>query len=390
MSQRMLSSAASVRLETNFSRSYASVAAVLHVEVIANAIFQAPFLGVGSWLVVFYVTVPIVGMNIWAWLRGSLGFWTYLHGAAVLLALWQWQYLVVDPALLPENFQAWVWWLVGMATISIGVSKPLWLGVVYLVVASASWYLVDTSIAGGSGDPAIALQNAVYVFLLGGAVSSLIRLTRDGARRADEANSTAIASAIEEAQIDAVERERQRIDALVHDQVLNTLLVAANAKAEQEQHAVANMASEAIASLESAANDQELSSRVTTLGLYRSLRKAAFRALREIEVEILSAGLEEIPAEIAQAVTQAALQAIDNAISHSMADRIQLRLGSSTFKGLMVEVRDNGKGFIPERLPKDRLGISTSIKARMDLVGGKAQVSSTPGKGTTVILSWSK
>jgi signal transduction histidine kinase len=257
-------------------------------------------------------------------------------------------------------------------------------------VASASWYLVDTSIAGGSGDPANALQNAVYVFLLGGAVSSLIWLTRDGAKRADEANSTAIASAIEEAQIDAVERERQRIDALVHDQVLNTLLVAANAKTDQEQHAVANMASEAIASLESAANDQEPNSRVTTLGLYRSLRKASFRASREIEVEILSAGLEEIPAEIAQAVTQAALQAIDNAISHSMADRIQLRLGSSTFKGLMVEVRDNGKGFIPERLPKDRLGISTSIKARMDLVGGKAQVSSTPGEGTTVILSWSK
>ena len=386
----MLSSAASVRLETNFSRSYASVAAVLHVEVIANAIFQAPLLGVGSWLVVLYVTVPVVGMNIWAWLRGSLGFWTYLHGAAVLLALWQWQYLVVDPSTLPQDFHAWVWWLVGMATISMGVSKPLWLGAVYLVVASASWYLVDTSIAGGSGDPAIALQNAVYVFLLGGAVSSLIWLTRDGAKRADEANSTAIASAIEEAQIDAVERERQRIDALVHDQVLNTLLVAANAKTGQEQQAVATMAADAIASLESAVSDQELSSRVTTLGLYRSLRKAAFRASEKIEVEILSAGLEAIPAEIAQAVTQAALQAIDNAISHSMADRIQLRLGSTTFKGLIVEVRDNGKGFIPERLPKDRLGISTSIKARMDLVGGKAQVSSTLGKGTTVILSWSK
>ena len=386
----MLSSAASVRLETNFSRSYAAVAAVLHVEVIANAIFQVPFLEFGNWWVVLYVTVPVVGMNIWAWLRGSLGFWTYLHGAAVLLALWQWQYLVVDPALLPENFQAWVWWLVGMATISIGVSKPLWLGVVYLVVASASWYLVDTSIAGGSGDPANALQNAVYVFLLGGAVSSLIWLTRDGAKRADEANSTAIASAIEEAQIDAVERERQRIDALVHDQVLNTLLVAANSKTGQEQQAVATMAAEAITSLESAVTDEQLNSRVTTLGLYRSLRKAAFRASQEIEVEILSAGLEEIPAEIALTMTQAALQAMDNATRHSKADRIQLRLGSSTFKGLIVEVRDNGKGFNPERLPKDRLGISTSIKARMELIGGKAQVSSTPGNGTTVILSWAK
>jgi signal transduction histidine kinase len=236
----------------------------------------------------------------------------------------------------------------------------------------------------------MALQDSVYVFLLGGAISSLIRLTRDGARRADQANSIAIASAIEEAQIDAAERERQRIDALVHDRVLNTLIVAANAKSSEEQISVANAAADAIASLESAAKDQEFDSKVTALGLYRSLRKAALRASNDIEVEILSAGLAEIPADIAQAITQAALQAIDNAIMHSKADRIQLRLGSSTFKGLIVEVRDNGKGFMPDRVPKDRLGISTSIKARMDLVGGKAQVSSTPGKGSTVILSWAK
>lgn len=364
--------------------------AVLQIEVIANAFFQAPYLSPEEWWVVTYVTVPIIGMNIWAWLRGSLGFWAYLHGATVLIALWTWHQLVANPELLPENFQAWVWWLVGMATISMGVANPIWLGAVYLVVASASWFFVDTSMAGGSGDPAIALQDSVYVFLLGGAVSSLIRLTRDGARRADEANSIAIASAIEQAQIDATERERQRIDALVHDRVLNTLLVASNAKSEPEQLAVATMAVDAISSLESAASDQEFDSKVTTLGLYRSLRKAAFRASRDIEVDILSAGLEEVPAEIAQAITQAALQAIDNAIRHSKADKIQLRLGSSAFKGLVVEVMDNGTGFSPERLPKNRLGISTSIRARMELVGGEAQVSSQPGSGATVILRWEK
>ena len=106
------------------------------------------------------------------------------------------------------------------------------------------------------------------------------------------------------------------------------MLVAANAKSEQEQLAAATAAMDAIASLESAANDQEINSRVTTLGLYRSLRKAAFRASNEIEVEILSAGLEEIPADIAQTITEAALQAIDNAVRHSKASQIRLRLGS--------------------------------------------------------------
>ena len=373
-----------------FSRIYAAVLAVLQVEVIANAIFQLPYLGLEKWWVLLYVTVPIIGMNFSAWIRGSFGFWAYLHGATVLLAMWRWPLLVVDPTLLPENFQAWVWWLVGTATISMGVVKPLWLGLVYLVVASASWYWLDTSVAGGSGDPAIALQDSIYVFLLGGAVSSLIRLTREGAKRADEANSIAIQSAIEQAQVDAAERERQRIDALVHDRILNTLLVAAKAKSEQEQIAAATAATEAIASLEAAANDQEINSRVTTLGLYRSLRKAAFRASTEIEVEILSAGLEEIPADIAQTITEAALQAIDNAVRHSQASQIRLRLGSATLSGLVIEVSDNGLGFTPERLPKDRLGISASIKARMELIGGEAQVLSEPGAGTTVMLRWAK
>ena len=373
-----------------FSRIYSSVLAVLQLEVMANAILQEQYLGPGKWWVLFFVTVPIFGMVLHSWLRGSLGYWTYLHGGTVLLAIWCWPLLVNDPSTLPANFQAWIWWMVGMATISIGVANPRWLGWVYLVVASTSWYLLDTSPFGGFGASDLAIQDSVYVFLLGGAVAALIRLTRDGAKRADEANSIAIASAVEQAQIDATERERQRIDALVHDRVLNTLLVAAKASSPQEQQAAAAAASDAIASLESAATEQESGSRVTTLGLYRSLRKAAFRASPAIEVEIVSAGLQEIPGEIAQTITEATLQAVDNAIRHSQAASIRVVLGENDATGLLVEVKDNGKGFNPERLAKDRLGIRTSIQARMQSIGGQANIASELGVGTQVELRWSK
>jgi signal transduction histidine kinase len=272
----------------------------------------------------------------------------------------------------------------------MGVVNPRWLGWVYLVVASVSWYWLDTSIYGGSGEWAVALQDSVYVFLLGGAVSSLVRLTREGARRADEANSIAIARAVEQAQTDAAERERQRIDALVHDKVLNTLLVAAKAKSPAEYQAASIAAAEAVASLESAASEPEAASLVTTLGLYRSLRKAALRASSEISVEIVSAGLEEIPAEIAQSVTEATLQAIDNSLRHSGSATIRVVLGHPETAGLFVQVSDDGKGFSPERLAKDRLGIRTSIQARMHSVGGSAKIFSEVGVGTTVELRWSR
>lgn len=390
MSKPKLASAASVRLETMISRIYSSVLAVLHIEVIANAFFESQYLGNGKWWVLFYVSVPIVGMVVHSWLRGSLGFWPYVHGVTVLIAIWQWPLLVVDPAALPDNFQAWIWWLVGTATISMGVVNPRWLGWVYLVVASTSWFFLDTSIYGGSGDWQIALQDSIYVFLLGGAVSSLVRLTREGARRADEANSTAIANAVEQAQTDAIERERQRIDALVHDRVLNTLLVAAKANSPADYRAAASAAAEAISSLESIAAEQESTSGVTALGLYRSLRKAVLRASNDISVEIVSAGLEEVPAEIARTLTEATLQAVDNALSHSGARKIRLVLGDSGSDGISIQVIDDGNGFNLDRLPKDRLGIRTSIQARMKNVGGQAHITTEPGAGTVVELRWSK
>jgi signal transduction histidine kinase len=390
VSKPKLASAASVRLETMFSRIYSSVLAVLQVEVILNVVFQAQFLGFANSWVAALTTIPIVGMVFRSWRRGSLGLWPYLHGGLVVLVMWSWPALVVDPTQLPEGFQAWIWWLVGTATISMGVVNPRWLGWVYLVVASASWFLLDTSISGGSEAWDVALQDSIYVFLLGGAVSSLVRLTRDAAKRADDANSIAIARAVEQAQTDAVERERQRIDALVHDRVLNTLLVAAKANSEADYQAASTAAAEAVASLEAAVTEPESAAGVTTLGLYRSLRKAALRASEQIDVEIVSAGLEELPAEIAQSVTEATLQAIDNALRHAEASEIRLVLGSQEASGILVQVIDNGKGFNPERLPKDRLGVRTSIQARMISLGGQAKISSEVGNGTTVELRWSR
>ena len=73
MSKPKLASAASVRLETMFSRIYSTVLAVLQIEVILNVVFQAQYLGLGKAWVATYVTIPIVGMVIRSWRRGNLG-----------------------------------------------------------------------------------------------------------------------------------------------------------------------------------------------------------------------------------------------------------------------------------------------------------------------------
>jgi signal transduction histidine kinase len=54
----------------------------------------------------------------------------------------------------------------------------------------------------------------------------------------------------------------------------------------------------------------------------------------------------------------------------------------------VVKVTDRGRGFDPELTPPSRRGIRESITGRMQAAGGQAAVSSRPGAGTTVTVSW--
>lgn len=276
-----------------------------------------------------------------------------------------------------------------MATISVGVTAPIWIGTTFLFVTSATWFFVDVSPYAGSSNPWISLQDAVYTFLIGGAVSGLIIMVKQAAKRTDKANSAVIRSAIEQAQIDAIERERQRIDALVHDRVLNTLVLASKAKGPEEQREVAKMSQEAISSLEQAAKEPRANSAVTFVGLFQAIRKTALRLDPRIQVDIFSTELTPIPSAVAQAVTEATLQALDNALRHSNANSIGLQMGANGASQLEIKVVDDGIGFKVEKMSRDRIGVRTSILARLKMVGADVSIQSSPGSGTAVTIRWS-
>jgi signal transduction histidine kinase len=53
-------------------------------------------------------------------------------------------------------------------------------------------------------------------------------------------------------------------------------------------------------------------------------------------------------------------------------------------------VRDRGCGFDPATVEPGRLGVRESIIGRMARHGGRAEVHSTPGEGTEVVLEVSR
>lgn len=384
-----LKTAASARLERLIRRLYAITLLLSSVESIANSITQSRYLNWVNIALVATLLFIVVMLQLTTWTKRNMDRWILLHGAFALAAMFVFPWAVVDVDVLPSEYQPWLWWVIGMAVVGIGVvSKPM-IAMSYLVVVTAIWLWLDSSPWGGSSDFYLELQDATYIFLFGGTVLGLFILVRDSVSKVDIANGLAIQSAVQQASTDAVERERQRIDALIHDRVLNTLLLASKARNASEYGSVVKLSEEAIESLRKADRDPESRPEIQPLGLFRALEKAAVQLIPGINVEILSGGLGEIPAQVAEGLTEALVQALDNSARHSKASRVSLTLNSPTSRCVLIELRDNGVGFRLNRIPKDRIGVRTSILKRVEAVGAKAIIESAPGAGTLVRLEWS-
>jgi signal transduction histidine kinase len=382
--------ASSVRagLESQIRKVLAVVLVFSVLELVANALNQAPGLSTLSHLVLAGLLLVTLASALSSWLFAGRNLWFTIHGLLVGLALALWPFMVTDPFLMEPDFKPWIWWTLGIGILSFGLFVNWWLGGIYLFAIGVGWFFLSRSEVGGAALLSAALQDAFYLVLLGGSVIGMINLVRRGADRADAANSEAIESAILQARVDAIERERQRLDALIHDRVLSTLLLAGKAQSREERESAAQLAQNAIKSLEEALVEPRSTPSVTPLGLFRALRKAALQLLPTIEVRTLDGGSEEIPADKAQAITQATLQAIDNAARHSEASLVELVMDSPRVGELEISVRDNGVGFRVDKLPKDRIGIKTSVIQRMEAIGGRAEIRTAPGQGTEINLRW--
>jgi signal transduction histidine kinase len=387
--KQSLSFAATNRLEASGRKIYASALILLMVEVCIRQFLQRPHFNILSDVTLWVLVLSVLAVFASAWVGRANNLMLHLHSLVSLLAV------LLLPAMrlgtLPDatHSEPWVWWTVGLGAVSSAlIPWPSWVFKIYLPIISLAWLLVHMSELGGEASFLRALEDSFYVVFLAGGISGLVLLARSWAFRVDEASSKQIVSVIEKAKSDAVEREEQRIDALVHDSVLNTFILASVAKTDQEHQAVAALAGSAIEELEAMDGSELVAGHANTLGLFRALRKAARSAAPNIDISAHGGGLEMIPVLASQAIFGATLQAIDNAVKHSGSSELALKLNSPAPGELAILVIDKGIGFSLQKLPKNRVGIRGSILSRMELIGGSAKIKSSPNEGTTVSLRW--
>ncbi|MGN6743082.1 MAG: sensor histidine kinase [Amnibacterium sp.] len=294
---------------------------------------------------------------------------------------------LVCGAVLPSGRAPWLDDVIALgAIVSLLAVRPAWAALIALCTACLT--VVDRWAVTPGHDLLTGVQNGLYVFLFCITFLALGVMTFRSARAADLAESAAVEAAASTAADAARDRERGRINALVHDRVLATLLAAARPVPGSETLRRAD-AARALAELQALLADHgETGSPLDGEGFAWSIQATTTELAPEavFGYEVHSDVL--IPPPAVEALTAATEEALRNSLLHANATNrtVHVHVGED---GVRVDVLDDGVGFDPTRVPQARLGISESIRGRMeDLPGGSGVVVSTPGVGTRVQLRW--
>ncbi len=299
---------------------------------------------------------------------------------------------LVVPALVGAVGVALVWWQADQVQRSRWSERAPGMPVLALVLGGAGWGAVARLVAGGAlvvgavsvlvaqsagwsvlDDVVIALVLALagLCLLLGPWV---VRLVRElGAERRERVRA----------------QERADVAAHLHDSVLQTLALLQRHAGDERR--VATLARKQERELRAWLFGDPWGEREPTA---EGSRPTFAALLAEVVAEVEDA--HALPVELVvvadtpadrdvEALVRAAREAVVNAARHSGADRVDVYAEVQPGR-LEVFVRDRGRGFDPDAVPAERMGLRGSVHDRMQRHGGEASVRSAPGEGTEVRL----
>ena len=113
-----------------------------------------------------------------------------------------------------------------------------------------------------------------------------------------------------------------------------------------------------------------------------------FRKQTGMQVSLSSfAGVEQLTGERRTVLYRVAQEALNNVSRHARASRVQVKI-QMLDGAVRMTVKDNGRGFPAEHTLHSkrtkRLGL-LGMRERLDMVGGKFLITSSPSKGTCVL-----
>jgi len=281
------------------------------------------------------------------------------------------------------SWQSMIPGIAGLAAVAAWRPRPVlgYLAVSVLVVQTTNLVLVrDTT--GYHFVPELAFS---LMFCGVFAVAAIVAL-RTG-NLLDSTIATAQESVVAAAAARAKTVERERFDALVHDQVMSTLLAAGRDGADEM---LAAQARRALATFDALRRGDEPEERFDVEQVLARLRSAASDVDEDTDFTVETGDAAGgYPPEPVRVIAEALSEAVRNSVRHAgpgARRALHVDLGPDSIR---VVVRDDGRGFDPRAVDPHRMGIRASIRGRLNrLPGGWADIASTPDVGTTVTLTW--
>jgi signal transduction histidine kinase len=311
----------------------------------------------------------------------------YLAVAGAATVAYELALLAGDPGILDDNL--YVVNRPTLALVAVGVTAAtalagiLW-SLLGLVVATAA-SLTASMIAGVPFRPGLG---PVMVFAIA-TVGYLTFAAIQSAQRRKLPNFEALEA--ETLRLARGEDLAKRTTAAVHDTVLNDLSIVLNTTDTLSEHAIARLR-EDLQQLRSAEWISQTTAIPTADDEDASLRNEIMRMVSDFQWRGLSihvtgsgSGVYKLAPDVARALVGAVRAAFENVIKHSGATVAELELIYAD--DITVMITDQGAGFDPAHVPPDRLGVRGSIVERIEAVGGSARIWSTPGGGTSVVLT---
>jgi two-component system sensor histidine kinase UhpB len=202
--------------------------------------------------------------------------------------------------------------------------------------------------------------------------------------------------------INAQEEERKRVARELHDetsQVLTSLLISlaileesiTSVEARNRIADTRRLAHQTLRAIRNLSLDLRPSA-LDDLGLLPALRWyiKEYQQKFSLTVDFQASGLKErLPTEIETVIYRIVQEALTNVARHAQAHTVQVHLEGDA-ETIQVTIRDDGTGFETERHqrrfePGQEHGWGlVGMRERASLLGGTLQITSKPGKGTTI------
>ncbi len=323
------------------------------------------------------VAVLVIGvLALWTvaqeiWPRRDLGWQLVeltLAAAAVVLTRWADS---PDAAFRGTTTLPGIWQCVPVA--AIGIIKG-WRGGLGAGVVVAAAMVASTRSAEFA-----TVSNGLLVMLVGGCVGYCADLAR--------AEQATLRRALEQ---QAEDVERDRLARVVHDGVLQALafIHRRGVDAGGEAARLGAMAGEQEQRLRALVSGVSIDELEATVGGPVDLRTFLRQAVAGTADLVAPADPVFLPRRPAAEMVAAVEAALDNVRRHAGRDAHAWVLIDDAGDDIVVTVRDNGVGVSEDRIEaaatRGRLGVSSSIRGRLEELGGSARYLYGPGGGTTV------